>query len=128
MMRFGQQSLFILSFVLTTLVLFGPGLRFFRKGIPALYRLSPDMNSLVVVGTGAAWAYSSFATFFPQFLPEGTAQVYFESAAVIVVLILFGRMMEARAKGRTGEAIQADDAAGTHRAGRTAGRVCRSGD
>ena len=105
MMRFGQQCLFILSFVLTTLVLFGPGLRFFRKGIPALYRLSPDMNSLVVVGTGAAWAYSSFATFFPQFLPEGTAQVYFESAAVIVVLILFGRMMEARAKGRTGEAI-----------------------
>ena len=105
MMRFGEQSLFIMSFVLTTLVLFGPGLRFFLKGIPALLRLSPDMNSLVVVGTSAAWAYSSVATFWPALLPAGTAAVYFESAAVIVVLILFGRMMEARAKGRTSEAI-----------------------
>nr|WP_316655958.1 heavy metal translocating P-type ATPase [uncultured Gellertiella sp.] len=106
MMRFGEQLLFITSFVLTTLVLFGPGLRFFQKGIPALWRLSPDMNSLVVVGTGAAWAYSTVATFLPSLLPAGTAEVYFESAAVIVVLILFGRMMEARAKGRTSEAIQ----------------------
>ncbi len=105
MMRFGEQPLRIFSFVLTSLVLFGPGLRFFRKGIPALYRLAPDMNSLVVLGTSAAWAYSTVATFFPESLPEGTAQVYFESAAVIVVLILFGRMMEARAKGRTSEAI-----------------------
>ncbi|MBB4062952.1 heavy metal translocating P-type ATPase [Gellertiella hungarica] len=105
MMRFGEQPLRIFSFLLTTIVLFGPGLRFFRKGIPALWRLAPDMNSLVVVGTAAAWAYSTFATFFPEALPQGTAQVYFESAAVIVVLILFGRMMEARAKGRTSEAI-----------------------
>lgn len=105
MSRFGAQSLNLFSFVLTTLVLFGPGLRFFRKGLPALFRLSPDMNSLVVVGTGAAWIYSSFATFFPELLPPGAGGVYFESAAVIVVLILFGRMMEARAKGRTGEAI-----------------------
>ncbi len=105
MMRFGEQSLFLMSFVLTTLVLFGPGLRFFLKGIPALLRLSPDMNSLVVVGTTAAWAYSSVATFWPGLLPAGTATVYFESAAVIVVLILFGRMMEARAKGRTSDAI-----------------------
>lgn len=105
MMRFGEQPLRLMSFLLTSLVLFGPGLRFFRKGIPALVRLAPDMNSLVVLGTSAAWAYSTVATFFPDILPEGTAQVYFESAAVIVVLILFGRMMEARAKGRTSEAI-----------------------
>jgi Cu+-exporting ATPase len=104
-MRFGATGVQLMSFVLTTLVLFGPGLRFFRKGIPALYRLSPDMNSLVVLGTGAAYLYSSVATFLPHWLPAGTAQVYFESAAVIVVLILFGRMMEARAKGRTSEAI-----------------------
>lgn len=105
MMTFGTFRLHLISFVLTTLVLFGPGLRFFRKGIPSLFRLSPDMNSLVVVGTGAAWAYSSLATFLPGRLPAGTAEVYFESAAVIVVLILFGRLMEARAKGRTSEAI-----------------------
>ena len=105
MMRFGAFPLALMSFVLTTLALFGPGLRFFRKGVPALFRLSPDMNSLVVLGTGAAWAYSTVATFLPELLPAGTAEVYFESAAVIVVLILFGRMMEARAKGRTSAAI-----------------------
>ena len=105
MALFGQQPLFIFSFVLTTAILFGPGLRFFRKGIPALFRLSPDMNSLVVLGTAAAWIYSTIATFLPGVLPSGRAEVYFESAAVIVVLILFGRMMEARAKGRTSEAI-----------------------
>ncbi|MFT3670952.1 heavy metal translocating P-type ATPase [Aestuariivirga sp.] len=94
-----------LYFVLATLVLFGPGLRFYRKGLPALWRLSPDMNSLVVLGASAAWIYSTVATFAPGLLPEGTANVYFEAAAVIVTLILFGRYLEARAKGRTSEAI-----------------------
>ncbi len=94
-----------LYFVLATLVLFGPGLRFFRKGVPALWRLSPDMNSLVVLGASAAWIYSTIATFAPSLLPAGTANVYFEAAAVIVTLILFGRYLEARAKGRTSEAI-----------------------
>ena len=57
------------QFVLTTLVLFGPGLRFFRKGIPALLRAAPDMNSLVVLGTSAAYAYSVVATFCPACCP-----------------------------------------------------------
>jgi Cu+-exporting ATPase len=92
--------------VLTTLVLFGPGLRFFSKGIPALARGAPDMNALVALGSGAAWAYSLVATFLPGLLPEGTANVYYEAAAVIVTLILLGRFLEARAKGRTGEAIR----------------------
>ncbi len=94
-----------LYFLLATAVLFGPGLRFFRKGIPAMLRLSPDMNSLVVLGATAAWAYSGVATFLPSALPAGTVNVYYEAAAVIVTLILFGRYLEARAKGRTGEAI-----------------------
>lgn len=95
----------VFQFVLTTAVLFGPGLRFFRKGIPALARFAPDMNSLVVLGTSAAWGYSVVATFLPSLLPAGTANVYFEAAAVIVTLILLGRLLEARAKGRTSEAI-----------------------
>ena len=95
-----------LQFALTTLVLFGPGLRFFRKGLPALARLAPDMNALVAIGAGAAYLYSTVATFLPGWLPAGTGYVYFEAAAVIVTLVLFGRMLEARAKGRTGAAIR----------------------
>ena len=95
-----------LQFVLGTIVLFGPGLRFFRKGMPALLRGAPDMNALVALGTGAAWAYSLIATFLPSVLPAGTANVYYEAAAVIVTLILLGRYLEARAKGRTSEAIK----------------------
>lgn len=102
----GMQNSWYLQFALTTAVLFGPGLRFFRKGIPALARFAPDMNSLVAVGTSAAYGYSLVATFAPGLLPAGTTFVYYEAAAVIVTLILLGRYLEARAKGRTSEAIK----------------------
>jgi Cu+-exporting ATPase len=102
----GHQASWYIQFVLTTIILAGPGRVFFAKGIPALLRGAPDMNSLVAVGTGAAWAYSVVATFLPGFLPEAVRAVYFEAAAVIVVLILLGRWLEARAKGRTGAAIE----------------------
>ena len=102
----GHQASSYIQFVLTTLILSGPGWVFFAKGVPALLRGTPDMNSLVAVGTGAAWAYSVFATFLPGLLPEAVRAVYFEAAAVIVVLILLGRWLEARAKGRTGAAIE----------------------
>ena len=102
----GVQNWRLISFVLATFVLFGPGLIFFRKGAPALLRRAPDMNSLVVLGASAAWAFSSVATFAPALLPEGTANVYFEAAAVIVTLILVGRWIEARAKGQTSQAIR----------------------
>ncbi len=106
MTNIGMQESWYLQFVLTTLVLFGPGLRFYEKGVPALFRLAPDMNSLVAIGTSAAWIYSVVATFAPDLLPDGTANVYYEAAAVIVTLILLGRFLEARAKGRTSEAIK----------------------
>src|SRR3546814_20111302 len=64
------------------------------------------MNSLVALGTGAAWSCSVVATFAPAVLPAGTANVYYEAAAIIATLILFGRYLEARAKGRTSEAIE----------------------
>ncbi len=102
----GVQNSWYLQFALTSAVLFGPGLRFFRKGLPALARLTPDMNSLVAVGTSAAYGYSLVATFAPGVLPAGTTFVYYEAAAVIVTLILLGRYLEARAKGRTSEAIK----------------------
>ncbi len=102
----GQQASWYLQFALTTVVLFGPGRAFYTKGIPALLRGAPDMNSLVAVGTGAAYLYSVVATFLPVLIPAEVRAVYFEAAAVIVVLILLGRFLEARAKGRTGAAIQ----------------------
>jgi len=102
----GMQASWVLQFVLTTLVLAGPGRGFYRTGIPALLRGAPDMNSLVAVGTGAAYGYSVVATFLPWVLPDAVRAVYFEAAAVIVVLILLGRWLEARAKGRTGAAIE----------------------
>nr|WP_325262861.1 heavy metal translocating P-type ATPase [uncultured Rhizobium sp.] len=102
----GMQNNLYLQFVLASIVLFGPGLRFFRKGIPNLLRWTPDMNSLVVLGTTAAWLYSVIATFAPSLLPAGTANVYYEAAAVIVTLILLGRFLEARAKGQTSQAIK----------------------
>ena len=102
----GQYPSWIIQFILTTLVLIFPGRRFYEKGIPALFRLAPDMNSLVAVGTLAAYGFSVVATFAPQLLPEGTIHVYYEAAAVIVSLILLGRYFEAKAKGRTSQAIQ----------------------
>ncbi|HEX8570654.1 MAG TPA: heavy metal translocating P-type ATPase [Caulobacteraceae bacterium] len=102
----GETPWRLLSFALASFVLFGPGLRFYRKGVPNLVRFTPDMNSLVVLGATAAWAYSVVATFAPQVLPAGTVNVYYEAAAVIVTLILLGRWFEARAKGRTSEAIK----------------------
>lgn len=95
----------IIQAILTTLVMFGPGRFFYQKGLPALARLAPDMNSLVAIGSLAAWAYSLVATFIPGVLPAGTVNVYYEAAAVIVTLILLGRLMEANARGRTSDAI-----------------------
>jgi P-type Cu+ transporter len=106
MATIGMRANWMIQFVLVTVILFGPGLVFFRKGFPALLRAAPDMNSLVALGTGAAWVYSTVATFAPAVLPAGTVNVYFEAAAVIVTLILLGRYLEERAKGRTSEAIK----------------------
>ena len=105
MSTIGMQTSWVVQFILTSLVLAGPGRRFYLKGYPALLRAAPDMNSLVAVGTTAAYAYSLVATFLPGLLPANTVNVYYEAAAVIVTLILLGRYLEARAKGRTSQAI-----------------------
>ncbi|MEK4033290.1 heavy metal translocating P-type ATPase [Methylocystis sp. IM3] len=107
MATIGEELIRQFSFLFATLVLFGPGLVFFQKGLPALFRRQPDMNALVAVGTLSAYLYSLVATFLPQWLPADAVHVYYEAAVVIVTLILFGRFLEARAKGRTSEAIRA---------------------
>lgn len=102
----GEQNSWYLQWLLTTLIILIPGFNFYKKGIPALLRLAPDMNSLVAVGTLAAYCYSVVATFTPQLLPTGTVHVYYEAAAVIITLILIGRLLEAKARGKTSQAIK----------------------
>lgn len=102
----GQSLNWWLQGILVSLVLCIPGRHFYQKGIPALIRGAPDMNSLVAVGTLAAYGYSVVAVLFPHWLPSQAVHVYFEAAAMIVTLILLGRYLEARAKSKTTEAIQ----------------------
>lgn len=103
---FDPLALGTFKFLLTSVVLAGPGRVFFRLGIPALLRGAPEMNSLVVLGTTAAWGWSSLVTFAPELVPDSGRHVYFEAAAVIVTLILLGRWLEAGARGRAGAAIR----------------------
>ncbi|MGB3146263.1 MAG: heavy metal translocating P-type ATPase, partial [Paracoccaceae bacterium] len=105
MATIGQQGSNIIQSALTALVLVGPGRRFFTIGFPALLHRAPEMNSLVALGASAAFLYSLVATYAPGLLPPTAREVYFEAAASIVTLILLGRFLEARAKGRAGEAI-----------------------
>ncbi len=100
------QNLYYIYFALSTAVIFGPGLRFLKSGFPALAHGAPEMNSLVALGVSAAYLYSLVTTFAPGLLPENARHVYYEAATVIVTLILIGRLLEARASGRTGDAIR----------------------
>ncbi len=101
----GVHTSWWIQWGLTTLLLATAGRRFFRVGGPALLRGAPDMNSLVMVGAGAAYLYSTAVTLMPDAFTEGARHVYFESAAVIIALILLGRVLEARAKGQATRAI-----------------------
>jgi P-type Cu+ transporter len=103
-----HQIMFYFLFVLTTPVLFWAGGQFLRGFWMELKRLSADMNSLIAIGTSAAYLYSSIATFFPQVFVSTSqeVEVYFDTTTVIITLILLGRLLEAKAKGRTSEAIK----------------------
>ncbi|HUP00495.1 MAG TPA: heavy metal translocating P-type ATPase [Gemmatimonadota bacterium] len=97
------------QFALTTPILFYSGRGFFVGAWNGLMHRSADMNTLIAVGTGAAYGYSAVATVLPGiFRAAGLAPtVYYEAAATIVTLILLGTWLESRAKGRTGDAIRA---------------------
>ncbi len=90
---------------LATPVQFWAGWRFYKGAWGALKHGTANMNTLVVMGTSAAYLYSAVATLAPGLL-GGRADVYFDTSAVIITLILLGRLLEARAKGRTNEAIK----------------------
>ncbi len=88
------------QFLLTIPVMFYSARSFFTDAWTGLRHASANMNTLIALGTGAAFLYSSYALF------AGHGEVYFEAAAVVVVLILLGRMLEARARGRASESIR----------------------
>lgn len=98
----------VLLLVLTTPVLFWCGRQFFVGFWRGLKHFNADMNTLIVIGTSAAYFYSAAAILSPQWLNQAgkMPEVYFDTTAVIVTLILLGRMLESRAKGKTTEAIR----------------------
>jgi len=95
-------------FLLTSVVMFVPGRRFFKSLWTNVRHRTADMNTLVAVGTGAAYLYSTLVVLFPEVLGSfGNAhEVYFDTAATIITLILFGKLMEASAKRRASDAIR----------------------
>ncbi|NOX57140.1 MAG: heavy metal translocating P-type ATPase [Planctomycetes bacterium] len=100
-----------LQFLLATPVVLWAGWPFFQRGWRSLHGPNLNMFTLIALGTGAAYLYSVVAVFFPQWLPEsfltdGQAEVYFEAAAVIIVLVLLGQVLELRARRRTSGAIR----------------------
>ena len=107
--HFGDRTVVnYILFLLTTPVMFYGGGKFFRSFLAGIRHLSADMNTLIAIGTGSAYLYSVVATFIPSvFTSIGrTPDVYYETSAVIITLILLGRLLEARARAQTTTAIK----------------------
>jgi len=104
---FSMDQINKMLFIATTVVMIVAGRRFFSGAWRLAKHFSADMNTLVAVGTGTAYIYSTIVVLFPEWLPAGTSPtVYFDSASMIITLILLGRLLEARAKLRTSYAIK----------------------
>ncbi|MGC9967998.1 MAG: heavy metal translocating P-type ATPase [Syntrophobacteraceae bacterium] len=103
----GQVMLYILL-VLATPVVFWVGGRFLKGALKATLHKTADMNTLVAIGALSAYIYSAAATIFPQFftVPARETPIYFDGAAMIVTLVLLGRLLELKARGRTSDAIK----------------------
>ncbi|MBN1472301.1 MAG: copper-translocating P-type ATPase [Syntrophaceae bacterium] len=103
-----RKTMLLVMFVLTAPAVFWVGSRFFTGAYKAALQKTSDMNTLVAVGAFSAYAYSAAATFFPHFFMTAGVMphVYYDGAAMIVTLILVGRLLEAKAKGKTSTAIK----------------------
>jgi Cu+-exporting ATPase len=101
-------SEWVVMFILSTPVQFWAGMRFHKAAWSAIKHKTTNMNTLITVGTFAAYVYSVLATFIPQIFVGGgiSPDVYYDTSATIITLILLGRLLEAKAKGRTSEAIK----------------------
>ncbi len=100
------RLIWALDALLTLPVLLWSGLQFFTGAWQAFRHHSANMNTLIAVGTGAAWLYSVAVITVPSAFPEGTAEPFFDVVAVVIALVVLGQALEIRAKGRTSEAIR----------------------
>ena len=100
------RTLFALSGAAALPVLFYSGRHFFVGAWAAFRHQSADMNTLIVLGTSAAWIYSTFALLLPRLFPEGTAEPFYDVTAVVTSLVVLGQALEVRAKGQTSQAIR----------------------
>ncbi len=96
----------ILSALVTLPVLFYSGYDFFTGAWAAFKHRSANMNTLIALGTGAAWLYSTFAIAFPSVFPEGTSEPFYDVVAVVIALVVLGQALELRAKGQSSSAIK----------------------
>jgi Cu+-exporting ATPase len=96
----------IISAMVTLPVLAWSGSQFFESAWNGLRNHNTNMDTLVALGTGAAWVYSAFVVFAPRLFPAGTAGMYFEVAVIVIALILLGQALEMRAKSRSSAAIK----------------------
>ncbi|ADY27179.1 copper-translocating P-type ATPase (plasmid) [Deinococcus proteolyticus MRP] len=103
----GEGTLNWLMLALAVPVQFWVGRRFYRAGWGALRHGSPDMNTLVMIGTTAAFAYSALVTLAPGLLPPAARHVYFEASGVVITLVLLGKYLESLAKSRSSGAMRA---------------------
>lgn len=92
--------------ILTLPVMFWSGSDFFTGAWAAFKHRSANMNTLIALGTGAAWLYSTFAILFPAIFPEGTSEPFYDVVSVVIALVVLGQALELRAKGQSSEAIK----------------------
>jgi len=92
--------------LLTLPVMFWSGSDFFTGGWAAFKHRSANMNTLIALGTGAAWLYSTFAILFPAMFPEGTSEPFYDVVSVVIALVVLGQALELRAKGQSSSAIK----------------------
>ncbi|MFT3696110.1 MAG: heavy metal translocating P-type ATPase [Kofleriaceae bacterium] len=103
---FSIQVRVIVELALGSIVVLGPGRRYLRLGVIAVRHRSPDMNTLIALGAGAAWLASVIAAVRWLMNPIGEPVIYFEAAAAIVAFVMIGKVLEARARARVTEAVR----------------------
>ncbi len=100
------RGLWEVTALLTLPVMFWSGSDFFTGAWAAFKHRSANMNTLIALGTAAAWLYSTFAILFPAAFPEGTSEPFYDVVSVVIALVILGQALELRAKGQSGAAIK----------------------
>jgi Cu+-exporting ATPase len=100
------HAAWLLIAVITSLVMYYTGWHYFKGAYQSLKNRSATMDTLIALGTGTAWLYSTIIVLFPALVPEIARHVYFEAAVIIIGMVNLGQALEQRARGRTSQAIR----------------------